>query len=246
MSSQRNRLLINLSHSKSQHHNVTYSATMASELNREICGESEKENDMNGSNLELPGTNDPYESSLSNFDSRNISPLIPLSESQLDECLSENLGDVDYTELLPVGICCTPVRELSASFQHWDEITTCQEVEKCTNAPVNSEDQSQESNIYQDLVTISTSAIIEHCLPSTSQKVANPAPRYTRQDCPGMLSSSFMSNDDIITEAPINESSVDVLATSRAETPATQGQEQLPPPPKKVKRVKDPKVLLEL
>ncbi|CAH1643909.1 unnamed protein product [Spodoptera littoralis] len=93
MSGYRNRLLVKLSQSNKQHHNNSSCTTMASELNSVF---DDKENIDCSDNMEL-------DCSSFVFEARNISPLIPLSESQLNECIAENLGDdVNYAELLPV------------------------------------------------------------------------------------------------------------------------------------------------
>ncbi|PZC82453.1 hypothetical protein B5X24_HaOG210494 [Helicoverpa armigera] len=111
MSGYRNRLLVKLSQSNKQHHNNSSCTTMASELNSVL---NEKEN-ITGINKERPGINTSYDCgsieydcSTYAFDSRNISPLIPLSESQINECIADNLGgDVNYVDLLPVPASST-------------------------------------------------------------------------------------------------------------------------------------------
>lgn len=123
----RNKLLVKLSQNNVQHYNSSSSTTMASELNHIL---TEKEN-ITGSNTERPSMNTSYEYNSVDkcssyvFDSRNISPLIPLTEAQINECIADNLGDdVNYAELLPVPSSTTPVINI-------DTISSCTSIVEC-------------------------------------------------------------------------------------------------------------------
>ncbi|XP_045771874.1 uncharacterized protein LOC123871886 [Maniola jurtina] len=136
---------------------------MASTLNNVLI-----EKEKNIGNKECPGPNSPYdqydqtieldkiymcnsEFSYNEF-GNTISPLITLSESQVNECLSDHLGeDINYTELLPAAaaaaVCCSTVEHRSrtnASQIARDEIS-----DDCPSTSRDTSQDAPEENIHE-------------------------------------------------------------------------------------------------
>ncbi|CAG5045992.1 unnamed protein product [Parnassius apollo] len=97
MNTSRSKMLVRLSKQNIKHYNNTDSVTVVSNVIND-CIEKENRNRNN---------HNEYENYLQDdLGSRNfISPIIPLSESQLNECISEELGERVYAQLVPALIC---------------------------------------------------------------------------------------------------------------------------------------------
>ncbi|CAG5043320.1 unnamed protein product [Parnassius apollo] len=97
MNTSQSKMLVKLSKQNIKHYNNTDSVTVVSNV---ISNCLEKENRNRNNHNE-------YENYLQDdLGSRNfISSIIPLSESQLNECISEELGERVYAQLVPALIC---------------------------------------------------------------------------------------------------------------------------------------------
>lgn len=100
MSGYRNKLLIKLSQNNVQHYNNSNCPTMTSNLNSDMQKVDDTIIPSRG-----PGLCVPYEDHIidTSIDCRNISPLIPLSESEYNcTSLCDEISQGNYTELLDV------------------------------------------------------------------------------------------------------------------------------------------------
>lgn len=220
MSGYRNKLLIKLSQNNVQHYNNSNCATMVSQLllNCDLQKETE-------TNTDRPSLCVPYDDRIvSCIDSRVIGPLIPISESEYCPSFCEEIGEGNYTELLTVDVVAP-------------SISQCLQVPE--SVP-NNLDNHPELPVSHDFVTVTTKAIIEHqpychntVIPTTNIR----KPRAT----------SDIDYDKIVPMIEDNcVRSMKRSITSNEKPNDIENQEQIEILlPKKSKRLRDPKDILE-
>ncbi|CAG4936712.1 unnamed protein product [Parnassius apollo] len=134
MNTSRSKMLVRLSKQNIKHYNNTDLVTVVSNVIND-CLEKENRNRNN---------HNEYENYLQDdLGSRNfISPIIPLSESQLNECISEELGERVYAQLVPALICDKNLDDSNISTEDFHQSTS-------SHIHVN----SVQSNLYCDLTS---------------------------------------------------------------------------------------------